>query len=114
MTTMFAPEITLSLLVRIEADGGRYKASCPAIDVASAGRSIDEALTNINNAVEMRLEEWVDRGTLLDELKQRDVPFVHGRHTDLSAHADIKPGVLAVTLNPSVHVGMAMLADPRD
>ncbi|MDB4872442.1 MAG: hypothetical protein JWL97_3446, partial [Gemmatimonadales bacterium] len=41
MTTMFAPEITLSLLVRIEADGGRYKASCPAIDVASAGRSID-------------------------------------------------------------------------
>ncbi|MDB5076840.1 MAG: hypothetical protein JWO42_3019, partial [Chloroflexi bacterium] len=24
------------------------------------------------------------------------------------------PGVLAVTLNPSVHVGMAMQADPRD
>jgi predicted RNase H-like HicB family nuclease len=104
MTTLFAPEITLSLLVKVEASDGRYKASCPAIDVASAGRSIDEALTNINTAVEMRLEDWVESGTLLEELEQHNVPFVHGRHTDLPAHADIKPGVLALTLNQSVRL----------
>jgi predicted RNase H-like HicB family nuclease len=104
-TTLFTPEISLSLLVNIEADGGRYRASCPAIKVASAGRSIDEVLANINEAVETRLEGWVEKGTLLDELELHSVPFVHGRHTDLLAHADIKPGVLALALNRSVRVG---------
>jgi predicted RNase H-like HicB family nuclease len=105
MATTSRPEITLSLLVQIEANGGRYKALCPAIDVVSAGRSIDEALTNINTAVETRLDDWVEQGTLLAQLHQHRVSFVSGRHTDLAAHADIKPGVLAVTLNQSVYLG---------
>jgi predicted RNase H-like HicB family nuclease len=105
MATLSKPEITLSLLVNIEATGGRYRALCPAIDVVSAGRSIDEALTNINEAVETRLEDWAEKGTLLDQLEQHSVPFVSGRHTDLAAHAYIKPGVLAMTLNQSVRLG---------
>ena len=79
MATLSKPEITLSLLVNIEATGGRYRALCPAIDVVSAGRSIDEALTNINEAVETRLEDWAEKGTLLDQLEQHSVPFVSGR-----------------------------------
>ncbi|HWE62556.1 MAG TPA: type II toxin-antitoxin system HicB family antitoxin [Chloroflexota bacterium] len=99
-----ADEITLSLLVRIEAKGGRYQSSCPAIDVASAGRTIDEALTNIHEAVEQKLEDWVEEGLLLDELRRLSVPFVSGRRSNLPARADIPPGVLAATLNQYVRL----------
>jgi predicted RNase H-like HicB family nuclease len=99
-----ADEITLSLLVQIEARGGRYRSFCPTIEVASAGRSIDEALTNIHTAVEERLEHWVEDGRLLAELERYQVPFVPGRRSDLPAHADLPPGVLAMTLNESVRL----------
>ena len=97
-------EITLSLLVHIEADGGRYRSSCPAIEVATMGRTIDEALTNIHEAVEERLEHWVEEGHLLDRLERHGVAFVAGRHPDLAARADIPPGILAATLNQYVRV----------
>lgn len=100
-----AEEITLSLLVQIEAKGGRYQSSCPAIDVASAGRTIDEALTNIHEAVEQKLEHWIEEGHLLDRLERHHVPFVEGRRSDLVSRADIPPGVLAATLNQYVRVG---------
>jgi predicted RNase H-like HicB family nuclease len=100
-----ADEITLSLLVHIEAKGGRYQSSCPAINVASAGRTIDEALTNIHEAVEQRLENWVEEGQIFDKLERHRVPFVEGRRTDLPSQADIPPGVLAATLNQYVRVG---------
>jgi predicted RNase H-like HicB family nuclease len=101
---MTAAEITLSLLVQIEAEGGRYRSSCPAIDVASAGRTIDEALTNIHEAVEEKLEHWLEEGKLFDSLERHGVPFVAGRHTDLPSQADIPPGVLAATLNQHLRV----------
>jgi len=97
-------EITLPLLVRIEANGGRYRSECPAIEVASAGRTIDEALTNIHEAVEERLEHWVEEGDFFGKLKQHGVSFVIGRHSDVTTHADIPPGVLAVTLNQYVRL----------
>jgi predicted RNase H-like HicB family nuclease len=100
-----ADEITLSLLVHIEAKGGRYQSSCPAIDVASAGRTIDEALTNIHEAVEQKLEHWLEEGQLLDRLERYQVPFVEGRRSDLHSQADIPPGVLAATLNQYVRIG---------
>lgn len=99
-----ADEITLSLHVRIEAEGGRYRSSCPAIEVASVGRTIDEALTNIHEAVEQRLEDWIEEGDLLDRLARRGVTFVAGRHPELATQADIPPGVLAATLNPFVRL----------
>jgi predicted RNase H-like HicB family nuclease len=102
---MTADEITLSLLVQIEAEGGRYRSSCPAIDVASAGRTIDEALTNIHEAVEEKLEHWLEEGRLFDSLERHGVPYFAGRRNDLPAQADIPPGVLAATLNQSLRVG---------
>ncbi len=97
-------EITLSLLVQIEAEGGRYRSSCPVIDVASAGRTIDEALTNIHEAVEQKLEAWVEEGNLFTHLERHSVSFVSGRRTDLHARADIPPGVIAATLNQYLRV----------
>ena len=101
---MATDEITLPLLVQVEAKGGRYQSSCPAIEVASAGRTIDEALTNIHEAVAQQLEHWAEEGDLLANLERHGVSFVAGRHTDLSTHADIPPGVLAVTFNQLVRL----------
>ena len=98
-------EITLSLLVQIEAQGGRYRSSCPTIEVASVGRTIDEALSNIHEAVEQQVESWVKQGDLFEHLERRSVPFVSGRRSDLPAHADIRPGVLTATLNQYVRLG---------
>ncbi|HXT35363.1 MAG TPA: hypothetical protein VN837_07275 [Chloroflexota bacterium] len=98
-------DITLSLLVQIEADGGRYKSSCPAIAVATTGRTIDEALTNIHEAVEEKLESWAGDGNILDHLARHGVAYVHGRAHGLPTHADIPPGVVAATLNQYVKVG---------
>ncbi len=97
-------DITLSLLVQIEAEGGRYRSSCPAIEVASAGRTIDEALTNIHEAVEEKLELWAEEGDIFDHLARRGVSYVPGRRSDLAARADIPPGVIAATLNQYVRV----------
>ena len=102
---MAAGEITLSLLVHIEARGGRYTSSCPTLDVTSVGRTIDEALTNIHEVVEQVLERWALDGDILDELERHSVPFVRGRRFDLPSKADIPPGVLAATMNHAVWVG---------
>ena len=102
---MVENEITLSLLVQIEAQGGRYRSSCPTIDVASVGRTIDEALTNIHEAVEQQVESWIEKGELFEHLERHSVPFVSGRRSDLPARADIRPGVLAATLNQYVRLG---------
>ncbi|MGH2386903.1 MAG: type II toxin-antitoxin system HicB family antitoxin [Chloroflexota bacterium] len=97
-------DITLSLSVRVEAEGGRYRSSCPAMKVASMGRTIDEALTNIQEAVEEKLELWAEAGSVFDHLAAYGVPYVNGRSNELPAHADIPPGVVATTLNQYVKV----------
>lgn len=102
---MVENEITLSLLVQIEAQGGRYRSSCPTIDVASVGRTIDEALTNIREAVEQEVESWQEKGELAERLEHYSVPFVSGHRTDVAARADIRPGVLTATLNQPVRLG---------
>ena len=102
---MAAGEITLSLLVHVEARGGRYTSSCPTLDVTSVGRTIDEALTNIHEVVEQVLERWALDGDIFDELERHSVTFVSGRRFDLPSKADIPPGVLAATMNHAVWVG---------
>ena len=101
---MTTDDITLSLLVQIKAEDGRYRSSCPAIAVASAGRTIDEALTNIHEAVEEKLELWAEEGSIFTHLAQHGVAYVRGRSTGVATHADIPPGVVAATLNQYVRL----------
>ena len=104
--TVVNDDITLSLLVHVEAEGGRYRSSCPAIEVASAGRTIDEALSNIDEAVGDKLELWAEDGSIFTQLAAYGVPYVHGRSKGEPAHADIPPGVIAATLNQHVKVSI--------
>ena len=50
-----AKTIGLSAVVRREE--GTYVASCPELDVASQGKSVEEALTNLKEALELYLED---------------------------------------------------------
>ncbi len=59
-----------------------FVALCPEVDVVSQGRSVEEALTNLREAVELYIEEMgmpkefagqeaiIDRGTLLEIIRQ--------------------------------------------
>ncbi|MBU2100872.1 type II toxin-antitoxin system HicB family antitoxin [Candidatus Micrarchaeota archaeon] len=47
----------MKLSAIISKEDGEYVALCPELDVASQGDSIEEALTNLKEAVELYLED---------------------------------------------------------
>jgi predicted RNase H-like HicB family nuclease len=47
---------TLQLTAVLEREAGGYAALCPEVDVASQGESVEEALRNLREAVELFLE----------------------------------------------------------
>ncbi len=51
----FSSTLELSAVVRRE--DGVYVALCPEFDVASQGKSVEEALTNLKEALELYLED---------------------------------------------------------
>jgi predicted RNase H-like HicB family nuclease len=51
-------------------EGGMYTAFCPEIDVASCGRTVDEAKENLREALEIYVEETSKKGTLKDLLEE--------------------------------------------
>ena len=53
----------------ISKEDGEYVALCPELDVASQGDSIENALANLKEAVELYLDDESD-------VKRSDAPFV--------------------------------------
>ena len=45
-----------SFSVIVEKEGSLYSALCPEIDIASQGKNVDEALANLQEAVQLYLE----------------------------------------------------------
>jgi len=48
---------TLELSAVVRGEDGVYVALCPEFDVASQGKSVEEALTNLEEALELYLED---------------------------------------------------------
>jgi predicted RNase H-like HicB family nuclease len=48
---------TLELSAVVRREGGLYVALCPEFDVASQGKSVEEALRNLKEALELYLED---------------------------------------------------------
>jgi predicted RNase H-like HicB family nuclease len=48
---------TLELSAVVRREDGIYVASCPEFDVASQGKSVEEALRNLKEALELYLED---------------------------------------------------------
>ena len=62
-------EILLNISLIKETEGG-YSAICNELDVASQGETIEEALANIKEAVELYIESAADMG-ILEQVKEK-------------------------------------------
>lgn len=58
---------TLTALVWKE--GNQYVSKCPELEVASCGNTLEEALENLKEAVELYIENAKELGMLEDELE---------------------------------------------
>ncbi len=68
-----------SVLVRQEGD--QYASWCPELDVASSGATIEEASTNLNDAIHCFLETYSELGELPQMLRERGVELVRGEES---------------------------------
>lgn len=75
-------QIILNIAIKEESEGG-YSAICADLDIASQGETIDEAIKNVKEAVELYIEsakdldimdEVLDKlGLTKNNLKERDI-----------------------------------------
>ncbi len=50
-------DLDMLLAAVVEREGDQYTAWCPALDVASQGPTVEEAVANLKEAVELYLED---------------------------------------------------------
>ena len=62
--------VEFSLPAETHRDGEWWIASCPDLDVCSQGRTRDEALVNLEDAVVFFVESCVERGTIFEVLHE--------------------------------------------
>lgn len=51
-------------------EGNMYTSYCPELDIASCGKTIEQAWKNLNEALQIFIEETTKKGTLKDLLKE--------------------------------------------
>ena len=64
-----AKEIVLTVVLKEETEGG-YSIICPELDVASQGETVNDALKNIKEAIELYLET-AERIGIMNEVLER-------------------------------------------
>jgi hypothetical protein len=62
--TTLTPPKTLRLTGEVWREGRMYTAYCRELDIASCGRTVEEAWRNLHEAFEIFLEETAKKGTL--------------------------------------------------
>jgi predicted RNase H-like HicB family nuclease len=60
---------SINLTSIIWKEGDKYVSKCPELEVASCGDTLDEALENLKEAVELYLENAKELGMLDEELE---------------------------------------------
>ena len=76
---------TMKIPVHVREEGGWYYAAFHGLDVHSQGRTEDEAMKNIAEAIQAFVESCYERGTLEQVLK--DCGFRPARGGDTERHA---------------------------
>jgi predicted RNase H-like HicB family nuclease len=71
----------MSVPASVRRDGEWFHSSCPVLDVHSQGRTEDEALTNLVEALQLFVETCYEQGTLEQVLRAQG--FVPGHDGDL-------------------------------
>jgi len=85
-------EIILDIIIKEEQEGG-YSAICPNLDIASQGETVDEALENVKEAVELYLESAKDlniTNEVLDRLGLTKNDLKKGKVLSKSFKTEIK------------------------
>jgi len=65
-----AARFTLTVHIKVKQKGGWFYSSSPVFDVHSQGRSEEEALNNITEALQLFVESCYERGTLEQAMKE--------------------------------------------
>ena len=66
-------EIFIIVTCNITKDGSTYVAVCPELDVASQGKSVEEANDNVKNAILLYLNTIEELGTRKEIFKERKI-----------------------------------------
>ena len=74
------PHIIVTTL--IERDGGQYASICPELGVASCGDSIQEAINNLDDAIELYLDHLESAGFLSRVFAEKGIEL-HRHESDL-------------------------------
>jgi len=61
--------IVTTLTALVWKEGNQYVSKCPELEVASCGDTLEEALENLKEAVELYIENAKELGILEDELE---------------------------------------------
>ena len=63
-------QLQFKLPAEIKKEGAWFISSCPLLDIFSQGKTKQEALTNLNEAVRLFIESCIQRGTLEQVLRE--------------------------------------------
>ena len=61
----------------VEREGDQFVSLCPELGTASCGDTIEEAFSNLEEAIEVHLEALADIGTLYRVLEEKGIN-IHG------------------------------------
>jgi predicted RNase H-like HicB family nuclease len=100
MTTTIAGFLRVTGVVEPVPEGG-FVSRCPEFAIASEGDSIDEALFNIREALDVYLETLVELGDLDKVLAQRSLK-VFDTPPESAVSLDVTPGQIVATIVAAV------------
>ena len=81
------------LTLTVEQEDDQFVGICPELGTASCGDTIEEAFSNLEEAIEVHLEALRDIGSLDRVFRERAIEVYRGRPAD-SAHPPATPGAL--------------------
>ena len=87
-----------------EQDEGGFVSYCPELDVASQGETIEEAVRNLQDAVDTYVSALSEMGDLRAVLDERGLKPVL-REPKGKAHVEVSPGEFVSTLIAKVDAG---------
>jgi predicted RNase H-like HicB family nuclease len=66
----------ISIGVVVTREGNQYSSWCPELDIASCGDNPEEAIENLNDALELYITTLKEEGELESVLKERGIKVV--------------------------------------
>jgi len=63
-------KVEVSVPAEVHKKGDWWISSCPVLDVCSQGRTKEEAMSNLEEALALFVDSCVERGTLFDVLRE--------------------------------------------